>query len=243
MARVRVLLVDTETTGLGVEDEPVALALLQCDVDDSTGRAIGEVQAYHGLRQPGVAIQPAAQRIHGLSLEALRGLDFDHARVNEWVASADVLVAHNAAFDVRMLQRLYPNIGLAAWRCTYRQWPWSSAVKGRKLTDAATFCSVDASGAHNALGDVRMLWAALQASTGKTDRAKAYLHRLLAKPPFALEVYLRQEQQRFAKGRRVTTALSSGGLGGVAWRQAATLGLAFVLCVAWLASCIYGGAP
>lgn len=174
------LIVDTETTGLSAGDEPIELALIRCSID-SQGNQVGEAFRYCGRREPAVPINPRAQKVHGITLESLRGADFDHATVARLIGEADVLVAHNASFDARMLAKLYPDVRRKSWRCTYRQWPWAAPPGGRKLSDVAALCGLEFADAHSAPADADVLRRALLTRTGKTGRSKTHFAKLLAK--------------------------------------------------------------
>ncbi len=193
---IKVLTLDSETTGLGKYDEPISLGMLLCTVDAKSGRATGDIAKYEGLRKPSVPIHPAARKVHGIQDHALEGLDFEHETVRGIINAADVIISHNAAFDARMLVKIYPEIMKKPWRCSWRQWPWTSKTEGRKLGNAATLCGVKNTANHQALADAQTLWDCLQTSTGKTARSRVYLHKLLASAPFQIDYYIAQDNKR-----------------------------------------------
>ncbi len=196
---IKVLTLDSETTGLGKHDEPISLGMLLHSVDPKSGRAVGEAMQYEGLRKPSVPIHPAAKKLHGIQDHALDGLDFEHEKVRSFISAADVIISHNAAFDARMLVKLYPEITSKPWRCSWRQWPWTSKTDGRKLVNAAALCGVAANSSHQALADVNTLWQCLQTPTGKTTRSRVYLGKLLSYPPFQIDYYIAQDSRRFMR--------------------------------------------
>jgi NAD-dependent DNA ligase len=73
---------------------------------------------------------------------------------------ADILVAHNASFDARMLEPLYPEIRSFHWRCTLKQWPWPLS-SGKSLASIAADLNISRLHAHTAVGDVDILSACL----------------------------------------------------------------------------------
>ena len=107
----RGLFVDVETTGLDTEtDEIIEVALLPFDYDPATGEiaAVHEDQALDELRDPGIPIPAESSQVHGITDDAVKGKVVDDDRLNTLVAEADLIIAHNAAFDRPMLERVWP---------------------------------------------------------------------------------------------------------------------------------------
>lgn len=175
-----VAVVDTESTGLGPLDEPVSVGVIVIRVDERGGH-METLGRYEGLREPAVPIHPRAQQVHGLALDDLRGHSFDLAVLSDLLTKADVLIAHNAAFDARMLGVV---LGVRApWRCSYRQFPWPK-MRNRKLDTVCAELGVERPSVHGAMRDVKALLDCLLARSGKTDRSRTYLRVLLNKDDF-----------------------------------------------------------
>jgi DNA polymerase III epsilon subunit-like protein len=156
---MKILIVDTETTGLSSTDEAIEIGLSLYEINSSDYSAV-KASSYTGRRCPSVPINPRAQQVHKISLSELLGKDFDHKEVNSLLNSADILVAHNASFDARMLEPLYPDIKNFHWRCTLKQWPWPLS-SGKSLASIATDLNISRLHAHTADGDVDILSACL----------------------------------------------------------------------------------
>ena len=78
---IRVLVLDTETTGLDhSRDKIIELAMLRVDVDSTTGLPVGEVVVYDALEDPGMSISKEIQAITGISSEMVQGRHLDEAR-------------------------------------------------------------------------------------------------------------------------------------------------------------------
>lgn len=122
---MRVAIVSTETTGLTPSDEPVSIGLLLVEVAPRAGSLVREITDYYGSQEPTVPISEAATGMHGLTAEMLRGQRFDVGVIRAIVEDADVLVAHGAEFNVRMLEKVLPDIQRKRWRCSVRQVRWS----------------------------------------------------------------------------------------------------------------------
>lgn len=98
---MRFLIVDSETTGLEDADEPISIGALLCQLTEFRD---GEVlETYYSEQEPSRPISLDAEMTHGLCEEQLRGKNFELATFLRLVESADVLIAHNARFDARML--------------------------------------------------------------------------------------------------------------------------------------------
>jgi len=172
-----VAIVDTETTGLGPSDQPISIGLLLLEVIPPKGDLVREVTRYYGLREPTVPINPGAARVHGLTMDQLRGKQFETGIIREILGAADVLVAHYAEFDARMLRA----VGLAdrrPWLCSVRQLAWPTS--NQKLDTICEQFGIARPSPHNALDDCLALSAALFQRTGKTDRSRTYMGAMLA---------------------------------------------------------------
>lgn len=122
---MRVAIVSTETTGLTPADEPVSIGLLLVEVAPRAGTLLREITDYYGSQEPTAPISEAATGTHGLTAEMLRGRRFDVDAIRAIVDDADVLVAHGAEFNARMLGKVLPEIQHKRWRCSVRQVRWS----------------------------------------------------------------------------------------------------------------------
>ncbi|MHB8947325.1 MAG: exonuclease domain-containing protein, partial [Bacillota bacterium] len=66
--------VDVETTGLSAwSDEIVEFALVLFAFGRHTGRIVGVVEEYVGMREPSVPIHPRASAINGITVDMVRG--------------------------------------------------------------------------------------------------------------------------------------------------------------------------
>lgn len=173
--------IDCETTGIGERDEPISIGIVAVTVD---AKGFGEPFAeWYGEQYPSVPIHPMAQRVHGRSRESLEGLVFDLAGLRVVLDQVDVLVAHNAKFDARMICKIEPTVLLRQWRCSYRQWPWGR-MQDKKLDTVCSHFGVERPAVHGAMADAKALMEVALWRTGKTERSRTYLHKLLEKEDF-----------------------------------------------------------
>ncbi|MDO8712931.1 MAG: exonuclease domain-containing protein [Polynucleobacter sp.] len=169
----KVLVLDTETTGISNTDEPIEVAATLYEAD-LNGNLVAKVDSYCGRREPSVPISFMAQKVHKITKADLIGRDFDHDKLKTLISNADIIVAHNADFDARMLEPLYPEIKSKSWRCTLNQWPWPPAM-GKSLSSIALTFEVPHIGAHSAEGDVETLGSCLFHPSGGGNYLKTLL--------------------------------------------------------------------
>ena len=185
-------MLDTETTGLSNSDEPIEIATALYEID-SDGNLVKKLDAYNGRREPSVPISFMAQKVHKISKADLAGRDFDHEKVGALLSDADVIIAHNADFDSRMLEPLYPGIKDKSWRCTINQWPWPFS-SGKSLSSVASELDIPQLNAHSAEGDVNTLSACLFHSAGNGS----YLKNLLSENDYIFKSTSENAYQRAA---------------------------------------------
>ena len=134
----RGLFVDVETTGLDTEtDEIIEVALLPFDYDPATGEVavVHEDQALDELCDPGMPIPAESSQVHGITDDAVKGKIVDDARLNALVAEADLIIAHNAAFDRPMLERVWPCFVDKPWACSFADIDWRAEGFGAGKLD------------------------------------------------------------------------------------------------------------
>lgn len=128
---IRVLVLDTETTGLDhSRDKIIELAMLRVDVDTTTGLPVGDVAVYDGLEDPGVPISKEIQAITGISSEMVRGQHLDEVRIATMLEGADLVIAHNAGFDRPFCEARIPEFAQLPWGCSFADIDWKKEGHG-----------------------------------------------------------------------------------------------------------------
>lgn len=128
------LFVDTETTGLDPSrDEIIELAMVPFTYGvDGEIYAVGEV--FQQLRQPSKAIPPEITAITGIDDAMVEGQSIDPQAVASFVAPAALVIAHNAAFDRKFLERYCETFNTKPWACSMSQVDWAGeGYEGTKL--------------------------------------------------------------------------------------------------------------
>jgi DNA polymerase-3 subunit epsilon len=127
----RVIVLDTETTGLDSKSESIIeLAMLSVLVDAATGLPVGPVSIYESFEDPGKPIPPQITEITGIDDAMVRGLRIDDAAVTALVQQADLVVAHNAGFDRPFVEARFPVFAAKAWGCSFQGIDWKKEGSG-----------------------------------------------------------------------------------------------------------------
>jgi len=131
----RGVVLDTETTGRDpATDRIIELGLAAFTFDRETGEPVEILGTYNSLEDPGIPIDPAATRVNGITDEMVKGHRIDDGTVEKFVASADLVIAHNAGFDREFCERRMPFFKDLAWACSRTQIDWEAeGIGGTKL--------------------------------------------------------------------------------------------------------------
>lgn len=162
------LVVDVETTGLDPRcHEIIELAMVPFSYGlDGTIFIVGE--SFQRLRQPAEPITPEITAITGITNEMVAGHVIDPAEVANFAASASLVIAHNAAFDRRFLERFSDVFSTKPWACSLSQIDWASeGFEGTKLAylaQAAGFFYDRHRAVHDCLATVELLGTPLPRS-------------------------------------------------------------------------------
>ncbi len=201
------LMVDVETTGLDPQrDEIIELAMTPFNYGlDGTVFSVGD--SFQGLRQPSEPIAPEITAITGITNEMVAGQIIDPAEVARFAAPASLVIAHNAAFDRRFLERFSDVFWTKPWACSLSQIDWAAeGFEGAKLAylaQAAGFFYNRHRAMHDCLATIELLAMRLPRSgvTGFSrllDGARAVTWRIWAEnSPFDLKDVLKARGYRW----------------------------------------------
>lgn len=119
----RAIFADVETTGLDPDtDEIIELALVPFFYTPD-GRVVGVGEPFSALRQPARPIPVEVTRLTGIDDAAVAGRVINPAEVAAFVGSS-LVVAHNAAFDRRFLERFCASFSENPWACSMCEVRW-----------------------------------------------------------------------------------------------------------------------
>ncbi len=131
-----VVFCDVETTGLGNDDRVVSFGGIGM-ISRGLARRRPDLEYVYLVFDPGKRNRRGAQQIHGFSDSALRLQDpfpVHAADVRRFLTGYELLVAHNAAFDIRFINREMRLAGLPALCCLPPRMAWHTVMR---LTRAA----------------------------------------------------------------------------------------------------------
>lgn len=150
----RITVIDTETTGLTSSDRIITFAAMRFEGPENT-------EAVYQVYDPRKNSNPRATEVHGWDDWTLRFQDLFSDTADElrsWISQSDLIIAHNAAFDIRFLNMEFGLCGLPPLQndnvhCTMiaarSRWPGSA-----KLDDCVARIGMSrASARHGALED------------------------------------------------------------------------------------------
>ena len=216
----RVIVLDTETTGLDARQERIIeLAMLSVLVDTATGLPVGPVTTYESFEDPGKPIPPAITEITGIDDSMVRGQRIDDARVAELVQAADLIVAHNAGFDRPFVEARWSVFASRAWNCSFAGIDWKAQGSGSAKLEFLAHERGWFYDAHRALVDCHALLQVLAAplASGQTGLARLLegaaqtRYKLRATgAPFEAKDALKQRGYRWDNEQRVWWTSLSG---------------------------------
>ena len=235
----RVLVLDTETTGLfHSSDKIIELAMLLVSVDVATGLPFGLVETFEGFEDPGMPIPAIAKEVTGITDEMVAGQRIDDQRVQAMVAQADWVVAHNAGFDRPFVEARFPGFAAKAWACSFKDIDWKAAGAGSLKLSALAADQGWFYDAHRALVDCHALLQVLSQPVGTTGvTGLAQLNATVSLPSFKLNATgspFESKDALKARGYRWDADAK-------VWGCALATDSALEDELLWLAQAVYGG--
>lgn len=134
----RGVFLDVETTGLDpATDEIVELAMVPFDFS-SDGRIFAVHESFSRFRDPGRPIPAAVTALTGITDAMVAGASIDAAEIEVFLGPAALVIAHNASFDRRFMERLCGAFVTLPWGCSWAEVPWADeGFDGAKLAHLA----------------------------------------------------------------------------------------------------------
>ncbi len=161
------LAIDVETTGRDPgRDQVIELALRRFRYDRA-GLIVAIDRSYSWLEDPGRPISVEIAQLTGLTDSDLENQVIDDGAAVRLLRSADVVVAHNAGFDRKFVERRLPEAAGLAWACSCSEIEWRThGFDGRSLGWLLGQIGLF-HGGHRAAADVDAVIALLQHRFGE----------------------------------------------------------------------------
>lgn len=149
--------IDVETTGLCTENDKVIELAVRRFKFDPDGHIVEIGKSWCWREDPGIPLPREITALTGIADQDLVGRRIDDRVATDIIASADLVIAHNAAFDRPMVERRLTALPAMQWACSCVEIDWAGAgFEGRSLgwlsAQAGWFYD-----AHRAEGDVDAL--------------------------------------------------------------------------------------
>jgi DNA polymerase III subunit epsilon len=90
---------------------------------------------YAGFEDPGQPLHDEVTRLTGIPDDQLRGQKLDEQAVTTLATAANLIIAHNSAFDRCFLERRFPLFVEKPWACSMGQVPWAEEGLGSAKLD------------------------------------------------------------------------------------------------------------
>ena len=131
--------------------------------------------AFQQLRQPSKPIPPEVTAITGIDDAMVQGRSIDPQLVTSFAAPAALVIAHNAAFDRKFLERYCETFNTKPWACSMSEVDWAGeGYEGTKLAYLAAgagFFYERHRATHDCMAAIELL-ARSHPSSGRTGLAQ-----------------------------------------------------------------------
>ena len=181
------LAIDCETTGLDPDKNAIIELAMRRFRYDRDGRILKLDRAQSWRQDPGEALSADIVRLTGITDQDLVGQQIDDRAAVALLRSANVIVAHSAAFDRKFVERRLPEAAGLVWACSCTEIDWAGAgFDGRALGWLVAQIGFFY-GAHRAEADVDAVIALLQHEMPDGRPALAELIERSARPSIRFE--------------------------------------------------------
>jgi DNA polymerase III subunit epsilon len=131
--------VDVETTGTNPDhDRIIELAICLFEYGRHDGRIYKILGSWEWFEDPGFLIRPEITNLTGITDEMVTGHSIDDRAVNDLLGRVVLVIAHNASFDRRFLERRLPAFANKHWACSRSDIDWKAeGIRSSALEFAA----------------------------------------------------------------------------------------------------------
>src|SRR5215471_16017729 len=119
--------VDVETTGTNPDgDKIIELGVCSFEYDRQSGRIYRVLGCWEWFEDPGFSIPAEIVKITGITDEMVAGQRIDDHAVDDLLGRVVLVIAHNASFDRRFLEKRLPAFAAKHWACSRFDIDWKA---------------------------------------------------------------------------------------------------------------------
>lgn len=128
------LYLDVETTGLDVSSDRIIEIGLVTFEFSGDGRIFKLLEEYSHYQDPEVPIPTHITEITGITNDMVKDMNIDKDILVKYLTEADLIIAHNAAFDRGFIESFIPSAPTKPWACSMIDVTWSKeGIESSKL--------------------------------------------------------------------------------------------------------------
>ena len=125
--KVIAAVVDVETTGTNPDrDKIIELGICLFEYGRQNGQIYKVLGSWEWFEDPRFSIPPEITNITGITDEMVAGHRIDDRAVNDLLGRVVLVIAHNADFDRRFLEKRIPGFAMKHWACSRFDIDWKS---------------------------------------------------------------------------------------------------------------------
>jgi DNA polymerase-3 subunit epsilon len=125
--RLVAAVVDVETTGINPDhDKIIELGVCLFEYGRQSGRIYKVLGSWEWFEDPGISIPAEIRKITGITDDMVAGHSIDDPAVNDLLSRVVLVIAHNADFDRRFLERRLPGFSTKHWACSRSDIDWKA---------------------------------------------------------------------------------------------------------------------
>jgi DNA polymerase III subunit epsilon len=163
--------VDVETTGINPEsDKIIELGICLFEYDRESGRIYKVLGSWEWLEDPGSGIPPEITKIKGITDTMVAGHRIDDRAVDDLLSRVVQVIAHNADFDRRFLEKRLPIFATKHWACSRFDIDWKAEGIRSSALEFVAYSSGFFHDGHRAASDCRATLHALAQPLPGTGR-------------------------------------------------------------------------
>jgi hypothetical protein len=163
--------VDVETTGTNPDrDKIIELGVCLFEYDRVNGRVYRVLGSWEWFEDPGISIPAEITKITGITYEMVAGHYIDDRAVNDLLDRVVLVIAHNADFDRRFLEKRLPGFSTKHWACSRSDIDWKAEGVRSSALEFVAYRLGFFHDAHRAASDCRATVHALTQNLPTTGR-------------------------------------------------------------------------